>query len=192
MLVLLTGVSCVGKTSVGSALAELLGVPFVDLDDEVERRLGAPIERLQQRFGSLEVFRDHAAEVLTKILDAPSGRRGVIALPPSGLRGAYWRVVKRYPARTVVLKDTPENILDRIAFFDADSRPIEKTLTPRERLRYLGEIRKDIDYFARSYRRAELQVDISTCTMDEAAARVRDALLKATPPNRDAARHAPI
>lgn len=76
MLVLLTGVSCVGKTSVGSALAELLGVPFVDLDDEVERQLGAPIERLQQRFGSLEVFRDHAAKVLTKVLVALSGQRG--------------------------------------------------------------------------------------------------------------------
>jgi shikimate kinase len=176
MVILLTGVSCVGKTSVGGALAELLGVPFVDLDNEVERQLGAPIERLQQRCGSMDVFRSQAAKVLMTILGSLNGQSCVIALPPSGMLGAYWRVVKQHPSVTVVLEDVPESILERINFFDADSHPIQKKFTPRERTLYLREIRKDIDYFARSYRKADLHVDISTCAIDEAAARVRDAL----------------
>ena len=38
----------------------------------------------------------------------------VIALPPSGLRDAFLRVVRRVPGVTVAVHDTPENILERI------------------------------------------------------------------------------
>ncbi|HXO22395.1 MAG TPA: shikimate kinase, partial [Thermoanaerobaculia bacterium] len=40
MRVFLTGFMGSGKTAVGLRLARLLGVPFVDLDEEVERRVG--------------------------------------------------------------------------------------------------------------------------------------------------------
>jgi shikimate kinase len=41
----------------------------------------------------------------------------VIALPPTGLLGGYWKVVNATPDATiVVLRDTPENILERIMF----------------------------------------------------------------------------
>lgn len=176
MAIFLTGVSCVGKTAVGHALSKLLAVPFADLDDEVERQLGAPIEKLQQRFGTMDSFRAQAAKVLLTLLHSLEGQPCVIALPPSGLLGAYWRVVKQHAGVTVVLEDGPESILDRITFFDTDSRPIQKNLTPRERSLYLGEIRKDMTYFGRSYRKADVHVDISTCSIDEAAARVQEAL----------------
>ena len=51
----------------------------------------------------------------------------VIALPPSGLRDAFLRLVRRVPGVTVAIHDTPENILERITFYDIDSRPIENT-----------------------------------------------------------------
>ena len=65
----------------------------------------------------------------------------VIALPPSGLRDAFLRVVRRVPGVTVAIHDTPENILERITFYDIDSRPIEKHLTDEERRLYLKEIK---------------------------------------------------
>ena len=42
MRVLLTGVTCVGKTTIGPKLAELLGIPFFDLDLEVEAFFTTP------------------------------------------------------------------------------------------------------------------------------------------------------
>ena len=36
MKVLLVGVSCVGKTTIGRMLADRLGCPFLDLDEEIE------------------------------------------------------------------------------------------------------------------------------------------------------------
>ena len=50
----------------------------------------------------------------------------VIALPPSGLRDAFLRVVRRVPGVTVAVHDTPENILERITFYDIDSRRIRE------------------------------------------------------------------
>ena len=40
MRIYLTGFMGCGKTTVGRALARRLGVPFVDLDEEIERRRG--------------------------------------------------------------------------------------------------------------------------------------------------------
>ncbi len=47
MKVFLTGVACVGKSTTGPLLASLLGLPFVDLDTEVEVFYGDSIPRLQ-------------------------------------------------------------------------------------------------------------------------------------------------
>ena len=99
--------------------------------------------------------------------------------------GAYWKVVnKTQDATIVVLKDTPENILKRIKFYDIDSRPIETNLTDREKSLYLREIRKDITYFSRSFQKAHLCVDITGSGPDEAARKVSDALTFARPTGR--------
>ena len=98
---------------------------------------------------------------------AAAGPDCVIALPPSGLRDAFLRVVRRVPGVTVAVHDTPENILERITFYDIDSRPIEKHLTGEERILYLKEIKADI-----SYERADLQVTITGLDPEASAAAI--------------------
>ena len=173
MRVFLTGVSCVGKTTIGRRLSTLLDHAFFDLDKEIERFFGTSIERLQSRFITMHSFREEAAKALVDLLGRPVSRESVIALPPTGLMGGYLRVLKKTPGTTVVLRDSPEAILDRIVFYDVESRPIEKTLTAAEKRLYLREIKKDITYYRSSYKRADLQVDISGLDVDEAAQRVK-------------------
>jgi homoserine dehydrogenase len=82
---------------------------------------------------------------------------------------------------TVVLTDAPENILNRIMFYDMDSRPIEKRLTHKERQLYLREIKKDITYVRKTYDRDDMRVDISGLNTEESAEKVErslDAFLK--------------
>jgi Shikimate kinase len=57
MRVFLAGVACVGKTTVGARLADLLGCLFFDLDLEVERFYETSIERLQSRYLTSHSFR---------------------------------------------------------------------------------------------------------------------------------------
>ena len=174
MRVNLVGVSCVGTTTIGRLLADRRGWPFFDLDDEIERHFGTSIERLQARFLTGYSYRKECAVVLERIAVANSVC--VIALPPSGLRDAFLRVVRRVPSVTVAIHDTPENILERITFYDIDSRLIEKHLTDEERRLHLQEIKADISYFRSSYERADLQVTIAGLD-PEASVAVIDARL---------------
>jgi shikimate kinase len=176
MRIFITGVSCVGKTTVGSIVASRLGCRFFDLDKEIERFFGSSIERLQNRFLTVDSFRSEAAKALTNILARPESRDCVVALPPSGLMGGYLRVVKKAGGITVVLVDTPENILKRITFYDIESRPIDKRLTEKDKLFYLRDIKKDITYFRKSYDRGDLQVDVSGLSPEQATDRVIQSL----------------
>ncbi len=69
MRVFLTGVGCVGKTTIGKILAELLAVPFVDLDHEIEVFFGTSIERLQNRCLTMHSYRNEAAKALMNNLN---------------------------------------------------------------------------------------------------------------------------
>ncbi len=70
----------------------------------------------------------------------------------------------------------PFNILDRIVFYDDDSKATPKELTPDERAVYLDEIKKDIRFFARSYSKADVAVRIDGLGPVEAAKHVRIAI----------------
>ena len=100
----------------------------------------------------------------------------VIALPPSGLRDAFLRVIRRVPGVTVAVHDTPENILERITFYDPDSRPIDKHLTDKERALQLKEIKADISYFKRAQHRSG-----PTCMSPSLALAPRPARQPSTP-----------
>jgi shikimate kinase len=176
MRVLLTGVSCVGKTTIGGKLASLLGVPFFDLDREVEAFYESSLARLQRRYRTMNAYRGKASRVLKAILSRPYAQDCVIALPPSGLMVPYWNVVKEARATVVVVQDDPGNILKRIVFYDDESRRIQKELTDADLKHYLDEIAKDTRYFARSYAKAHLAVHIEGLPPGEAAEKIKAAL----------------
>jgi len=176
MRIFLVGVGCVGKTTIGEQLASLLGLKFFDLDHEIERFFGTSIERLQNRFLTMHSYRKEASKALVDLLSRSDTRDCVIALPPSGLKGGYLQAVSKTNGITVVLNDKAENILARIDFYDDDSRPLERKLTPKEKRHYLREIKKDITYFRPDYERADLQVDISGLDARGAAKKIKEAV----------------
>ena len=182
MRVFVTGVACVGKTTIGRKLAELLGLAFFDLDHEIEAFFGTSIERLQNKHLTTHSYREAAAKALVDVLRRPESENSVIALPPSGLMGGYWRAVKKSTGIIIVLTDKPQNILERITIYDEDSKLIEKKVTPREKPLYLAEIREDIAYYGRTYKRAHSRVDIAGLSPDDAAERVREAVLAVSRP----------
>jgi shikimate kinase len=89
-----------------------------------------------------------------------------------------WAVLKDVDKIVVVLRDSPENILSRITFYDAESNPIRRTLNDRGRQYYLREIRKDSSYFARSFGKADLSVDINGLNAESSAAKIELLLLE--------------
>jgi shikimate kinase len=63
--IFLVGFMGAGKSSVGVALATRLGCRFIDLDEEISRRLGAPIPQVFERRGEA-VFRAAESEELAR------------------------------------------------------------------------------------------------------------------------------
>jgi len=176
MRIFLVGVSCVGKTAIGADLAKLLDCNFFDFDEEVERFFGMPIEHLQGKFSSMELFRQEASKALLYVINCKESQNSVIALPPSGLMNFYWKAISKSSGTIIVLKDDVLNILQRIEFFDKDSNLITKKLSNKEQRYYLSEIQKDIIYYNNSYERASFSVSINGLKIRQAAKKVKDQL----------------
>jgi shikimate kinase len=70
MRIYLTGFMGSGKSTVGRRLAERLGLPFVDLDGEIEGRAGMTVREIFERHGEA-VFRRMENEALRATLEIP-------------------------------------------------------------------------------------------------------------------------
>lgn len=118
MRLFLIGFMCSGKTTVGRALAPLLGVPFTDLDRIVEARVG-PLLPFVQREGEA-AFRKQEAEVLGELLVGPDA---VIATG-GGTPCFDDHLARMKQAGTVVWLDVPmEQLMPRIERSGGD-RPL--------------------------------------------------------------------
>jgi shikimate kinase / 3-dehydroquinate synthase len=93
----LIGFMGAGKTSLGKEVARLLERPFIDLDDEIERRMGR-ISEFFERFGE-GAFRHVEATSLEPIL--ASNRRSVVALGGGAVTTPEVREALRSHAFTV-------------------------------------------------------------------------------------------
>ena len=178
MIIYIVGISCVGKTTIGAKLAALLNCSFFDLDDEIEKFFSMPIELLQDKFSTIYSFREEASKALDYLLKLEDSQNSVIALPPSGLMHGYWQVIKKTTGITVVITDEAENILNRVIFFDKESKPIKKYLSNEDKKYYLREIKKDIAYFNRTYKRANIFFNITGLDADQSAVKLESAIKK--------------
>jgi shikimate kinase len=181
MRIFISGVSGVGKTSIGFDLAKLLGYKFFDFDEEVEKYYGMAIEHLQEKYQTMDLFRQKASIVLRHIISSNGCANSVIALPPSGLMGVYWEVVNESPGIIINLKDTASNILERIEFYDKDSKLINKKLSKKENKYYLSEIKKDMIYYNNSFNRANHSVSIEGLNVSDAAIKIQELLSNSIP-----------
>ena len=128
MIVYLVGMPGAGKSTVGRELAGRLGVPFVDLDDEIERETGTTVARIFREEGEAAFRTLEAAALMKASMDDPSvvACGGGIVLEPAN------RITLRNTG-TVVYLDVPVEDLRRRVPPDAD-RPLIRREGDLERL----------------------------------------------------------
>jgi shikimate kinase len=68
--IVLVGLMGAGKTCIGRRLAERLGCPFVDADEEIEKAAGCSIPDIFELYGE-SAFRDGERRVIARLLSDP-------------------------------------------------------------------------------------------------------------------------
>ena len=109
--VVLVGLPGAGKSTVGRALAKQLHRPFLDFDNEIEKRTGIPVAKLFAQRGEVE-FRKLEVEVTKELVSVPP-----MVLSPGGgwITNVGAADLLRPPARLVHLRITPAEALRRLA-----------------------------------------------------------------------------
>lgn len=135
-VVVLVGVMGAGKTTVGAALAERLGVPFADTDSIIEERAGKPIPEIfiddgEGAFRALE--RDVVAECVETF-------GGVLALGGGAVLDEGTR--ERLAGQTVIFLSVElSDAIKRVGL--GAGRPL-LAINPRATLRHLMEQRRPL------------------------------------------------
>jgi shikimate kinase len=108
--VFLTGFMGCGKSTVGSRAAELLQVPFYDLDKELERLAGRRIQEIFEKHGEGH-FRSMERQALEDLLAFVGGESCLIALGGGTWVQPWAR--ESIPAERVIFLDLPFEVLER-------------------------------------------------------------------------------
>jgi len=161
MRIILAGVSCVGKSTIGKLLAKKLGYKFFDFDFEVEERMGEHISSIKNRFFNEYGYREEVKHILRDILFAHKDDI-VIAMPPGGLFHSYYAIIKKHPdVMTIALKDKAKNIVERLTFYDDETKPIYNVVNENNKHLYYEDVKKDIEYFGRTFKKAKMQFHLN-------------------------------
>lgn len=119
MVILIFGVSNVGKTVVGKKLAERLNYQFFDLDDEIKRTFDTTLEEfMKSNRWSDERYKKKGIVLKNIIVD--NGDDMVIAVSPIFDSKYFNSLLDLNQVIAVELQDTEEHIFERLVFSDED------------------------------------------------------------------------
>lgn len=134
-MISLIGLPGSGKSTVGRQLARRLGLPFIDSDPEIERRIGCSIREYFEREGE-DSFRDAEEATIAEITHSHTG-----VLSTGG--GAVLRQSNRDKLRAsgpvIYLRANPEDVFRRLRH--DRNRPLLQVGDPLQRLRDLFAMR---------------------------------------------------
>ena len=134
----LIGLMGAGKTTVGRRLAQRLGLPFVDADEEIEAAAGMTITEIFQMFGE-DYFRDGERRVIARLID---GSPKVIATGGGAFMNERTRALILDKTTAVWLEADLETLVDRVR--RRSTRPLLKDRDPRQVLTDLAAARNPV------------------------------------------------
>lgn len=164
--VVMVGMMGAGKTAVGRALAQLLGVAFLDSDHEIEAAANMTVPEIFARDGEA-FFRARESEVIQRLL---AGDPCVLSTGGGAFLSQQNRQTISTYGISVWLDADVELLWNRVKH--RDTRPLLRTENPRQTLETLFKARVP------AYVQADLRVPCAPpVAVERMAQRVREALL---------------
>ncbi len=162
--IIMCGFMATGKSSVGKRLAEILGYQFLDMDAAIEAEEGISISQIFSSRGE-PAFRALESQMVERVA---AQRRCVVAA--GGGTIADPRNLERLKRCGIIITLTADipTILQRVG--SGDDRPMLREGDRIERIRAL------LDKRATAYAQADIFLDTSSLSIDEAAQHLVDRL----------------
>jgi XRE family aerobic/anaerobic benzoate catabolism transcriptional regulator len=167
-----------GKSTLGRMLAEALGVPFIELDREIERRSGASLSEIFDMFGQ-QTFRRAEREALDDVL--ATHPQFVMATSGSIVTDAGTLERLLSSCRTVWVRAEPSEHMQRV-LSQGDMRPMAHSARAMEDLLGILESRRPL------YAKADMTISTSGRTPEQTLAELLRAV--SVPDNRISRRSA--
>lgn len=163
----LIGLRGAGKSTLGSRLASEMGVPFIELDREIERETGMPARELFALYGQAGYRRiEHRTlERLCREQD-----KGVISVGGGAVSQPETYDLLLSNCLTVWIKAQPEEHMARV-LAQGDLRPMAGNDEAMEDLKRILEARESL------YAKADTVVDTSGETVDESFMKLRQLVM---------------
>ncbi len=171
--VVLIGLMGVGKSNVGRRLADLLRLPFVDTDTEIEDAAGRSIEDIFEEFGE-PYFRDGERKVISRLLDGP---QAVMATGGGSYMDPDTRRAIQEKGISIWLRADLDLLVKRTK--RRDNRPLLKQGDRRDTLAQLIAKRYPV------YGEADIIIDVAEESAEETTQRVLEALQNYQPAEAD-------
>jgi shikimate kinase len=159
--IILTGFMGVGKTSVGTQLARDLGYAFVDTDVLIEADQQIAINEIFEQYGE-HYFRGIETKIIQQVLHSD---RQVVSTGGGAVLRDENRAAFKKAGLVVCLTARPEVMFERIK--NETHRPLLKTPDPMVRIKEL------LDSRARFYNQADLIIDTSEKSVDDAVNEIK-------------------
>lgn len=138
--IVLVGMMGVGKTTVGRKLSNLLHMPFIDADEEIEQAAQMSIPEIFETYGE-PYFRSGERRVIARLVaEGQSADRKIIATGGGAFCDPVTRQLVLDRAIAVWLDSDIDTLIDRVA--RKDNRPLLRNGNPRDVLTRLREERR--------------------------------------------------
>lgn len=167
--IILTGYMCVGKTTVGKALAKELGQTFYDLDWYIEERFHTKVSKVFAEEGE-ERFRDLERRMLHEVAEFEN----VVVACGGGTPCFYDNMdYMNRTGQTFYLKASPETIMQHLSISRGE-RPLLKGKTPAQLRTYIIEQLAQREPF---YDKAQHTIDVNVLDSFDRISQVVDDIL---------------
>lgn len=153
MVILLFGISNIGKTKTGEKLAEKLGYSFLDLDEEIKKRLNTTLEEFIREYPFPHGRYKVKGKILRDLVNNPK-ENTVIAVSPIYYARNFNSLLDLEQVVAIELQDSEEHIFQRLIFSDQDDNPYHDDEYKEEHKdSFLKAIHGDIVYARKCFKK---------------------------------------
>lgn len=151
----LIGLRGAGKSTLGKLAGEALGLPFIELNSEIEQQTGMPLSEVMAFYGQ-DGYRALEAKAVTRIVEQHDRMILAVAGGLVAEAGTYAQVLERF--HTVWLRTSPAEHMARVRA-QGDLRPMHGNPTAMQQLKSLLQERTPL------YQQADAQINTSNRTV---------------------------